>query len=103
MNSYTRVMRPVALATLLLLPLGAQADCATEQTLCEARCSLNHYDDRAARAGCNSRCLAERAACSTQKGAEQAVDLSKQAWRDTRSFFQGLTEDKEERKFDIQR
>ncbi len=94
MRQLNLLRRLAAIGALLLLPAIAHADCAMEQTICEARCSLNHYDNRAARAGCDSRCMAERAACSTEKGTEKAVDFSKQAWRDTQSFFQGLTEEK---------
>lgn len=85
----------LSLSLLALLPLRALAGCDTQQTLCDARCSIIHFDDKAAKAGCESRCLAERAACSTKQGAHQAVELGKKALNDTSSFLKGLTEDKQ--------
>lgn len=78
-----------------LAPLSAQADCATEQTLCEARCSIEHFGDKAARLGCESRCMAERAACSTGAGAQKALEIGKKAWRDTGAFVEGFTKDED--------
>lgn len=83
----------LGIAGALLIPLSASADCATEQTLCEARCSIEHFGDKAARLGCESRCVAERAACSTSAGAQKALEIGKQAWRDTGAFVEGFTDD----------
>lgn len=91
MNKLTTV---VMLTALLALPTLTEADCAFDQKLCNARCTIVHFDDGAAKAGCKSRCLAERAACSTKAGTQKALDLGKDAVRDTRSFIDGLTEDK---------
>jgi len=87
----------VSLLATTLIPLSASANCATEQTLCEARCSIEHFADKAARLGCESRCMAERAACSTSAGAQKALEIGKQAWRDTGAFVEGFTEDDEDR------
>lgn len=81
----------------------AIADCATEQTLCEAECSLRYFSDEAAELGCKSKCVAKRAVCSTESGAKTAVDtggdvldkgveMSKEAWENTKSFVKGATE-----------
>ena len=79
------------------------ADCSTEQTFCEAKCSVTYFNDEAAILGCKSQCVAKRALCSTESGAKTAVDtgekvigkgaeVSKDAWDSTKSFFKGLTE-----------
>lgn len=81
----------------MLLPLEARANCATEQTLCEAGCSVQHFADKAARLGCESRCVAERAACSTEAGARKALEVGKQAWRDTGAFVDGFIQQDDER------
>jgi len=78
-----------------LTSLPAQADCALDQTLCDAQCSIEHFGDKAARLGCESRCAAERAACSTKAGAEKAVELGKKALRDTGAFIEGFTGDQD--------
>lgn len=78
-----------------LTSVQARANCAMEQTLCDAQCSIEHFGDKAARLGCESRCAAERAACSTKAGAEKAVELGKKALRDTGAFIEGFTGDKE--------
>ncbi|SEG53395.1 hypothetical protein [Marinobacterium lutimaris] len=77
----------------LLLPTQARADCAFDQTICEARCSIKHFDSNAARLGCESRCAAERAACSTEAGAKKALEMGKDAWDDTGAFVEGFTGD----------
>lgn len=92
-------------ATLMILlcsPL-AVADCSTKQTFCETQCALKHFNDEAAELGCKSTCVAKRAVCSTEAGAETAVEtggelidksveLSKDAWENTKSFVKGATE-----------
>lgn len=81
----------------------AVADCSTEQTLCETQCALTYFTDDAAELGCKSKCVAKRAVCSTESGAETAVEtggevidsgveVTKEAWKDTKSFVKGLTE-----------
>lgn len=81
----------LALTTSLVAPL-AQADCADEQSWCETKCEVKHVTDDAAATGCKSKCVAARAACSTQSGAETAWDATKEAAQKTKSFFKGLTE-----------
>jgi hypothetical protein len=83
----------LSLLTLALGSSSARADCATQQTLCEARCSIEYFGEKAAKMGCESRCMAERAACSTGKGAEKAVEIGKKAWQDTGKFVEGFTGD----------
>ncbi|WP_417224722.1 hypothetical protein [Amphritea sp.] len=81
----------LALSAMMLAPL-AQADCADDQNWCETKCEVKHITDEAAATGCKSKCVAERAACSTKAGAETAWDATKEAAKDTKSFFKGLTE-----------
>lgn len=82
------------------------ADCSTDQSICNARCALKYFSDEAAELGCKTRCSAKRAVCSTKIGAKSVtetseelidtgVEKSKNAWDNTKSFFNGLT-DKEE-------
>ncbi|KEA63241.1 hypothetical protein ADIMK_2765 [Marinobacterium lacunae] len=66
-----------------------------DQTFCDAKCSIEHFSDKAARLGCESRCAAERAACSTKAGAEKAVEIGKKALRDTGAFIEGFTGEKD--------
>lgn len=84
-----------ALSLGLLIPTQAQADCAFDQTICEARCGFKHFDNKASRLGCESRCVAERAACSTEAGAQKAIELGKEAWENTGSFVEGFTGQKD--------
>ncbi|MGB0734149.1 MAG: hypothetical protein ACPGPF_10290 [Pontibacterium sp.] len=85
-------MRTLALLLLLGVSSVATADCGTEQNICEATCSVKHLTDDAAAAGCKSKCIAKRALCSSEEGAEKAVDLGKSAWEDTKSFIKGVTD-----------
>ncbi len=85
-------MRYLVLSALLMLSAPAMADCSTEQTLCEAKCKVSNLTDDAALTGCKSKCMAKRAACSTEKGAETAVQMGKDAWENTKSFIKGATE-----------
>lgn len=66
--------------------------CDRQQEICNLNCDSRHPSDKAARTGCKSRCVAERAACSTSVGAGKAADVGKDAWEGTKSFFKGLTE-----------
>ncbi|WP_299198675.1 hypothetical protein [uncultured Amphritea sp.] len=88
-----RLIAPLtlALSATFLAPL-AQADCSDEQNWCETKCEVKHMTDDAAATGCKSKCVAERAACSTQAGAETAWDATKKAAENTKSFIKGLTE-----------
>ncbi len=97
-------MKRILLPILILFSSVAYADCSTDQTLCETQCALKHFSDEAAELGCKSRCLAKRAACSTESGAktvvetggeviDDGVDITKEAWQDTKSFVRGLTEE----------
>lgn len=92
-NLLTLNFAAATLALGLLLPNLARADCAFDQTICEARCSIKHFDSNAARLGCESRCAAERAACSTEAGAKKALEMGKDAWDDTGDFVEGFTGD----------
>lgn len=96
-------MKKLLLSLSLLATPFAAADCSTEQTLCETQCSVVHFTDEAAELGCKSKCMAKRAVCSTESGAEtvvetggdvidSGVEISKEAWKDTKSFVRGLTE-----------
>ena len=66
--------------------------CDRAQEICNLNCDNQYPNDQAARAGCKSKCVAERAACSTSVGAGKAADVGKDAWEGTKSFFKGLTE-----------
>lgn len=85
-------MRYLVLSAVLLISGPALADCSTKQNLCEAKCKVTNLTDEAALNGCKAKCAAHRAACSTQKGAETAAEVSKGAWESTKSFFKGATE-----------
>ena len=96
-------MRFIIAVSLLLGSQLAMANCSTEQTLCETKCSVMYLTDDAAELGCKSKCVAKRALCSTESGAETAVEtgedvidsgveVTKEAWQDTKSFVKGLTE-----------
>ncbi|WP_286237329.1 hypothetical protein [Neptuniibacter halophilus] len=97
------MLRPLFAVLVLLLSPVALADCASEQSLCEAKCSVLHFNDDAAAMGCKSKCMAQRAVCSTESGAktvvetggeviDSGVEVSKEAWEDTKSFVRGMTE-----------
>lgn len=66
--------------------------CDRAQEICDLNCDSQYPNDKAARTGCKSRCVAERAACSTSVGAGKAAEVGKGAWEGTKSFFKGLTE-----------
>ncbi|PIE24016.1 MAG: hypothetical protein CSA60_03825 [Neptuniibacter caesariensis] len=96
-------MKKFLLGLLLLAASYAGADCATDQTFCETQCAITYFSDEAAELGCKSKCAAKRAVCSTKSGAEtvvetggevidSGVEVSKEAWKDTKSFVKGLTE-----------
>lgn len=93
----------ISLIVLMALSPLAMADCSTEQTICETKCSVMYLSDEAAELGCKSKCVAKRALCSTESGAETAVEtgeevidkgveVSKEAWQNTKSFVKGMTE-----------
>ena len=65
--------------------------CDRQQEGCELSCDSLYPNDKAARTGCKSKCAAQRAACSTSAGAGKAVEIGKDAWEGTKSFFEGLT------------
>lgn len=100
-------MKKMMLSAVLLgsacYTMFAVADCATKQTLCETQCAVSYFNDEAAELGCKSKCVAQRALCSTESGAKTAVDAggkvvdkgveaSKNAWENTKSFIKGVTE-----------
>ena len=85
-------MRIVMLLILLLgSPVTALADCADQQTLCNAHCEIRYLGDSAAVSGCRSKCIAERAVCSTKSGAETVFEAGQDAAEKTGSFIKGLT------------
>jgi hypothetical protein len=96
-------MKVFFIISLLFVTPFAIADCSTEQTFCETQCAVIYLTDDAAELGCKSKCVAKRALCSTESGAETAVEtggdvidsgveVTKEAWKDTKSFVKGLTE-----------
>lgn len=96
-------MRYFLLSAALLVASPVFADCGTEQTFCETKCKVAHLTDDAAYAGCKSKCIAQRAVCSTESGAETVIEASKNgadvvvetgqsAWESTKSFIKGATE-----------
>ncbi|MGB0466303.1 MAG: hypothetical protein ACPGF7_02075 [Pontibacterium sp.] len=85
-------MRYLILSALLVISSPVLANCSIDQTLCETQCKVKNLNDEASLAGCNSKCVAIRAACSAEKGAEKAVELGKGAWENTKAFIKGATE-----------
>ncbi|EAR61086.1 hypothetical protein [Neptuniibacter caesariensis] len=96
-------MKKIIFGFLLLCSPLVMADCSTDQTVCETKCAVVHFSDEAAELGCKSKCVAKRAVCSTESGAktvvetggdviDSGVEVSKEAWKDTKSFVKGLTE-----------
>jgi len=93
-----------SLLLLILLSPMVMADCPLEQNMCINECNIKHENNEAAQLGCKSRCAGKRALCSTQSGAETAVDFgsdlvdsgvsaTQRAWEGTKSFFRGMTEE----------
>ncbi|MGH1461038.1 MAG: hypothetical protein ACRBB6_03280 [Neptuniibacter sp.] len=100
-------MKKISTAILTLMTLSftsySNADCSTDQSICEAQCTVKYFNDEAAELGCKSKCVAKRAVCSTESGAKTAVETSgdvidkgveasKDAWENTKSFVKGVTE-----------
>ena len=81
----------IPLLALLITPVAAYADCSSEQTWCNTQCEAAHLGDDAAIAGCRSKCIAQRAVCSTKSGAETVFEAGKEAVDKTGSFIKGLT------------
>jgi len=77
----------------LLTPLSAQASCDLEYTACESACKVKYISDDGGKAGCTSKCFAEKGACLTKKGAEKTAEAGEKAWDNTKSFFKALTEE----------
>lgn len=82
-----------ALCLSALLPASAHADCSLKYQVCEKSCDVKHLGDDAAVAGCTSKCVAKRGACLAEVGAEKTVEAGKDAWKGTKSFIKGLTDD----------
>jgi len=96
-------MRFLILPVAMLFATPTFANCGTSQSVCESKCSVVHFNDEAAEAGCKSKCIAQRAACSTEQGAKDAIEIGKKgadavvetgqkAWENTKSFIRGATE-----------
>ena len=106
-------MRLLVFLTFITLSTTSYADCAFDQDVCEASCKLRFITNDAEKAGCISRCVAERTLCSAKIGAgkakefgtealeesksfiedftaDQAKDLGKKAWENTKSFIDGM-------------
>lgn len=85
-----------AMFFVMFLASPAQADCSSEQTWCETSCRVRYISDDAARTGCLSRCVAERAACSTKAGAESAIDYSKEVYKESQIVDQTIGCDRQQ-------
>lgn len=66
----------ITLAGIFVAP-PVQASCALEQTACKASCNVRYFDDSLGRMACNTKCAAQRAACSAEESAEDAVEKTK--------------------------
>jgi len=86
-------MRPLALLFLLTLSTTSYADCAFDQDVCEASCKLRFITNDAEKAGCISRCVAERTLCSAKIGAGKAKEFGAEALEESKSFIEGFTAD----------
>lgn len=91
-------LRPIFLSLLFTLTAPiAFADCALEQTACEAKCAVQYIGDDAGETGCKARCVGARAACHAKNGVDKTAEFGESAWEGTKSFVKGLTgsDDKE--------
>jgi len=86
-------MKTTLLVTALVLSPLSWADCALDQNLCETTCNVRFVTNDAEKAGCISRCVAERTICSTKAGTEKAKDLGQEVWQESKSFLDGFTAD----------
>lgn len=81
------------LALVGLLPAISYADCKTDYLICEKTCSVKHFNDDAAIAGCKTKCVGERGVCLAKAGADKTVEIGEDAWEGTKSFFKGVTDE----------
>lgn len=86
-------MRKVLGFLVILLPTMSWADCGLNYQACEKICAVKHLTDDAAELGCTSRCVAERAACLAEQGADKAVEVGNSVVESTKSFFSGMKKD----------
>ncbi|NRQ00928.1 hypothetical protein [Marinobacterium sp. xm-d-530] len=86
-------MRLLALLTFLTFTTTSYADCAFDQDVCEASCKLRFITNDAEKAGCISRCVAERTLCSAKIGAGKAKEFGEEALEESKSFIEGFTAD----------
>ncbi len=69
------------------------ANCESEQTQCSSTCSAQYTDDNAAKAGCQTGCLAARAGCFAKNGAEKTAEAGNHALGKVKSFIKGLSDE----------
>lgn len=81
------------IATLVFSQSVNASDCGVEQGICETTCKVRFITNDAEKAGCLSRCVAERTLCSAKVGTEKAKDLSEDIWQESKSFLEGFTAD----------
>ena len=86
-------MHLLALLALLTFSTTSYADCAFDQDVCEASCKLRFITNDAEKAGCISRCVAERTLCSAKVGADKAKEFGEEALEESKSFIEGFTAD----------
>ena len=84
-----------ALALAVITPLKAYADCDLDYQICTKTCSVKHLTDEGsgAEAGCKTKCAGTKAACLVKVGADRTTEATKNAWGNTKSFFDELTKD----------
>lgn len=84
----------VVLTSLMLVsPLAAQAGCELDYQACDKACSVKYLTDDGGKAGCVSKCVAQKGVCLAKDGAEKTAEAGGKAWDSTKSFFKALTEE----------
>lgn len=66
--------------------------CGEAFDACQARCGAAYPEDRAAEAGCQAACAADRAVCEAKAGYEQAKPWVADQFRKMQRFFEGFSE-----------
>ena len=102
-------MKTLAFSLLALTLSSSSAyalDCKTAETLCSTECSVKHFSDDAAKAGCQLRCTTEQVTCFakqqigsidpnevTEQAKQEALELlehSQDAIDQAKSFIEGF-------------
>lgn len=76
--------------------VAVDGSCRAEQAACESRCDDTHVGDDIARAGCDSVCAMNRAACEANAGVEAARPFIERETQRLMDFFGDLLGEGEE-------